>query len=51
VVAGGKIVASRGFTLADDKQSALLSLHDIQELLRDAKEPVELFLEWELAGN
>ncbi|MBI1903471.1 MAG: hypothetical protein HYS13_20400 [Planctomycetia bacterium] len=51
VVAGGKIVASRGFTLADDKQSALLALHDIQELLKTARDTVELFLEWELAAE
>jgi hypothetical protein len=46
-VAGGAITASRGFTVAGDKQSALLDVDEIFRMLRDQSE-VELFLEWEV---
>lgn len=46
-VAEGKIVDSRGFTVAGDKQSALLEPKAILEMLKTKRE-VEVFLEWEL---
>ena len=46
-ITGGKIVAARGFTVAGDKQSALLEPREILELLREHKQ-AELFLEWEV---
>lgn len=49
-VTGGKIVAARGFTVAEDKQSALLEPKAILELLRSQRE-VEAFIEWEVAGQ
>lgn len=48
-VAGGTIVEARGFVVATDKQSALLDTRQIDELLRHATGPFELFLTWELA--
>lgn len=48
VVAGGQIVASQGFTVASDKRSCVLSLRQIEELVRSHPAQVELFLEWEL---
>jgi hypothetical protein len=50
-VAGGQIVASRGFTVAADKRSALLEPVEIQGLLEAGREKVELFLEWDLSDN
>jgi hypothetical protein len=47
VVAHGTVTASRGFTVASDKHSALLDVGEIFQLLRNQSE-VELFLEWEL---
>jgi hypothetical protein len=46
-VAGGKILASRGFTVAADRRSALLEPNEIRALLR-VQEQVELYLEWEV---
>jgi hypothetical protein len=51
VVAGGRIVAARGFTIAADRRSALLGATEVRELLRDAREKVEIFLEWELIAD
>jgi hypothetical protein len=49
-VAGGRIVNTRGFTVASDKQSALLEPKAVLELLR--KQPqIEVFLEWEVADK
>lgn len=47
-VASGSIVAERGFTVANDKQSALLDGDEIEQLLRKGNGTVELFLEWEV---
>ncbi len=47
-VVGGRIVDARGFTVARDRRSALLEPVEIRELLRDAGESLELFLEWEI---
>jgi hypothetical protein len=47
VTAGGRIVNSRGFTLAGDRQSALLEGRRINDMLRAENEAV-LFLEWEM---
>ena len=49
VVAGGQIIASRGFTVAGDKRSALLEPSELLALLK-RKPVVELFLEWEVDG-
>ncbi len=51
VVAGGRIVDSQGFVIAADKKSALLEPAEIHDLLQKGKEKMELFLEWELAGD
>ena len=50
VVAGGRIVASRGFTVAADKRSALLEPSELLALLQK-EQVVELFLEWEVESN
>lgn len=50
-VAGGRIVASQGFVVANDKRSCLLDSAQIQELLRRRPEQVELFIAWELDGE
>lgn len=47
-VVNGSIVAERGFTVASDKQSALLDGDEIEQLLRNGNGTVELFLEWEV---
>ena len=47
-VAGGRVVDSRGFTVADDGRSALLEPDEILGLLARAEKEVEVFLEWEL---
>jgi hypothetical protein len=49
-VAGGKILDARGFTVAADKQSALLEPKAIIELLKNQRQ-VEVFLEWEVADQ
>jgi hypothetical protein len=51
VVAGGRIIASQGFTVASDHRSALLDPAKIRELVQSASDRVELFLEWELSGE
>jgi hypothetical protein len=43
----GTITASRGFTVASDKASALLDVREILQLLRNQSD-VEIFLEWEV---
>jgi hypothetical protein len=51
VVAGGRIIGSRGFTVAADRRSALLEPSEILAMLQRDRERVELFLEWELGEN
>jgi hypothetical protein len=48
VVLGGEITASRGWTVASDKRSALLALDEIAELLRTSPDRIEVLLEWEV---
>ncbi len=48
VVVKGSIVAQRGFTVADDHQSALLDHDEIEQLLKKSNGTLELFLEWEV---
>lgn len=47
-VAGGRITGARGFTIADDKQSAVLNAAEIAESLQIGKGTAELFLEWDV---
>lgn len=47
-VTGGFITASRGFTVAGDKQSALLDMAEISEVLRMEPGESEFYLEWDL---
>jgi hypothetical protein len=51
IVAGGQIIASQGFDVAGDKRSAILATEEIEDFLRTKREQVELYLEWEPAGN
>jgi hypothetical protein len=51
VVVGGEIVASKGWTVASDKHSALLSLDEIARLLRNSPNRIELFIEWQVPGK
>lgn len=44
----GKIVDARGFTIANDGQSALLDEAEVDSLLRAGKGNVEFFLQWEV---
>jgi hypothetical protein len=48
-VTGGKITDARGFTVAEDKQSALLEPTAILDLLRTQRK-AEAFIEWEVGG-
>lgn len=50
-VAAGRIVDSRGFTVASDRRSALLEPGEIHDLVTRQEKDVEVFLEWELTGN
>jgi hypothetical protein len=47
-LAGGKITSARGFTIAEDKQSALVDPRALHEILRTGGRG-ELVLEWEVA--
>jgi len=47
-VTGGSITSERGFTVAQDKQSALPDFTEMAELFRKSDGEVELFLEWEV---
>jgi len=51
ITSGGQIIASRGFTVAADKRSALLDTSAVQDLLQAGGGQAEIFLEWELAGS
>ena len=46
-VTSGSITTARGFTVARDKQSALLNTSAINEVLRTGGK-AELYLEWEV---
>lgn len=46
-VTEGTITTARGFTIAGDRQSALLNANEITELIRQGKGKAELWLEWE----
>lgn len=48
-VANGTITSARGFTVAHDKQSALLNGDEIDKIVRAAQGATELFLEWTVA--
>jgi hypothetical protein len=48
-VTGGSIVNARGFTVAGDKQSALLDLGEIAKILQTSGPKAELYLEWEVS--
>lgn len=48
VVVGGRITSARGWTVSDDRQSALLALDEVRGLLRGGPERVDLFVEWEV---
>ena len=48
-VVNGSITAARGFTVATDKQSALLNLSEILELLNDGQGQARFSIEWEVA--
>lgn len=47
-VADGSITAAGGFTVAEDKQSALLNVGEVAELLRRGQGQAEAYLEWEV---
>lgn len=47
-VTRGRITSARGFAVAADKQSALLNLRDVAEILRAGQGNAELQLEWEV---
>lgn len=51
VVEGGRIVSSQGWTVADDRGSALLAWDEVQKLLRDSPKRVDLFIEWEVPAT
>lgn len=46
-VTEGAITTARGFTVAGDRQSALLNASEITDLIRMGKGKAELWLEWE----
>ncbi|MGE5195102.1 MAG: hypothetical protein ACM3U2_21620 [Deltaproteobacteria bacterium] len=46
-VTEGAITTARGFTVAGDRQSALLNSAEISDLIRKGKGKAELWLEWE----
>jgi hypothetical protein len=48
-VTQGRITAARGFTIAEDKQSALLNVRKAMEMLRQSQGRADLFVEWEVA--
>jgi hypothetical protein len=48
VMLNGEITATRGWTVATDKRSALLGLNEIADLLRATPNGIEVFIEWEL---
>ena len=46
-VTEGAITSARGFTVASDRQSALLNASEISDLIRSGKGEAEVWLEWE----
>jgi len=48
VMLRGDITGTRGWTVASDKQSALLALDEIADLLRTNPDGADLFIEWEV---
>ncbi len=48
-VVGGSIVNARGFTVAEDKKSALLDVGEIAKILQTSGPKAELYLEWEVS--
>jgi hypothetical protein len=51
VVAGGRIIASHGFTVASDQRSALVDPAKLRELVQTGADQVEIFLEWKLVNE
>jgi len=47
-VANGTITAARGFTVAGDKQSALVNVAEIAEGVRSGQGAAEFYLEWDV---
>lgn len=43
----GSITSARGFTVAEDRQSALLNVREVTESIRAGQGNAELWLEWE----
>ena len=48
VVIDGRITAAQGWTVASDRRSALLSVDDVIEMVRENPERILLVLEWEV---
>ncbi len=48
-VAGGQITSASGFTVAEDRQSALLDANEIAKLLKSGGGKAELHLDWEVS--
>jgi hypothetical protein len=47
-VANGAITGARGFTVADDKQSAVLNSTEIAAVIRDGRGTADLYLAWDV---
>jgi hypothetical protein len=47
-VTNGAITSARGFTVAGDRQSALLNANEISELIRRGQGKADLWLEWDV---
>jgi hypothetical protein len=47
----GRILTSRGFSVATDGRSALLDTREVETLMRAGKGKAEIFIEWDLAAN
>jgi hypothetical protein len=50
VVVDGRIAAAQGWTVASDRRSALLSVDEVIEMVRENPERIELVLEWEITA-
>ncbi len=48
-VPDGTITAARGFTVAGDKQSAVMNTNEMAQAIHDGQGTAELFLEWDVA--
>lgn len=51
VVSGGRILDSRGFTVAGDRRSALINPIGIQAMLETGGGQADLFLEWQITAR